>query len=77
MKVAEHFFGPEIDAAFAGIAMSKFNHRDALRPKEKKQRNDPEPNCDTAVGRNRRHHVEVEYRNNKKQYEIATPESTD
>jgi len=36
VEVAEDFFGPEVDAAFAGIAVGKFDDRDALRPKEKK-----------------------------------------
>ena len=51
MEVAEDFFGPEIDSAFAGIAMGEFDDGDALGPEEKKKRDDPEPDGDAAVGR--------------------------
>ena len=35
VEVAEDFFGPEIDAAFAGITVGEFDDGDALRPEEK------------------------------------------
>jgi hypothetical protein len=34
VEVAEDFFGPEIDAAFARVAVGEFDDRDALRPEE-------------------------------------------
>ena len=37
MEIAEDFFGPEIDAAFAGIAMGEFDDGDALRPEEQER----------------------------------------
>ena len=37
MKVAEYFLCPEINAAFAGIAMREFDYRDALGPEEEEQ----------------------------------------
>ena len=55
-----YFFGPEVDSAFAGIAMREFDDGDALRPEEKKERDDPEPDCDAAVGRDGGDDVQVE-----------------
>ena len=52
VEVAEDFLGPEVDAAFAGIAVGEFDDRDALGPEKKKQRNDPEPDGDATVGSN-------------------------
>ena len=60
VKVAENFFRPEIDAAFAGITMGEFDDGDALRPEEKKKRDDPEPDGDAAVGRDGRDYVQIE-----------------
>ena len=60
VEVAEDFLGPQIDAAFSGIAMGQFDDGDALRPEEQEQRNDPQPDRDAAVGRNRRNHVQIE-----------------
>ena len=34
VKVAEDFLGPEIDAAFSGIAVSQFDDGDSLRPEK-------------------------------------------
>ena len=34
MEIAKHFFGPQVDATFSGIAMGEFDHGDALRPEE-------------------------------------------
>src|ERR1700756_2015781 len=60
VEVAEDFFGPKINATFAGITLGEFNHRDALGPEEKKQRDDPKPNRHAAVGGDRRNDVKVE-----------------
>src|SRR5581483_8212260 len=67
VKVAENFFGPEINSAFAGIAMRQLNDGDSLRPKEKYQRDDPQPDGDASVGGDRRHYIQIKYSNNKKQ----------
>src|SRR5580704_16032524 len=67
MEVAEDFFGPEIDAAFTGIAMREFDHSDPLRPEEEEQGDDPQPDGDSAVGCNRRNDIEVEDRNDEMQ----------
>ena len=34
VEVAENLFGPQIDAAFAGIAVREFDDGDALRPEK-------------------------------------------
>src|SRR5712691_6022325 len=36
VEVAEDFFGPEVDAAFAGIAMGELDDGDALRPEKRR-----------------------------------------
>ena len=53
MKIAENFFRPEVDSAFTGITMGEFDHGDALRPEEKEERDDPEPDGDAAIGGDR------------------------
>src|SRR5437016_12855524 len=60
MEVAEDFFGPEVDAAFAGIAVGEFDYGDALRPEEKKQGDDPEPDGHAAIGGDGGNDVQVE-----------------
>ena len=77
MEVAEDFFGPEIDAAFAGIAVREFDDGDALRPEEKKQRDDPEPDGDAAVGGDRGDDVEIEDGDDEEQHQIAASEGAD
>jgi hypothetical protein len=57
--------------------MSKLDHGDSLRPKEQKQRDDPQPDCHAAVSRDRRNDVEVEDSHNKQQHEVAAPKSPD
>ncbi len=71
VEVAENFFGPEIDAAFAGIAVGEFDDGDALRPEEKKQRDDPEPDGDAAVGGDGGDDVEIEDGDDEEQHQIA------
>ena len=51
MKVAEYFFGPQVHAAFSRIAMGQFNDSDTLRPEKQHQGDDPQPDGDSAVGR--------------------------
>jgi hypothetical protein len=60
VEVAEDFLGPQIDAAFSGIAMGQFDDGDALRPEKEQQGNDPEPDCDAAVGRDGWNDVQIE-----------------
>src|SRR5260370_41906396 len=60
VEVAEDFFGPEVDAAFAGIAGREFDDGDALRPKEEEEGDDPEPDGDAAVGGDAGDDVEIE-----------------
>src|SRR5215469_6053320 len=71
VEVAEDFFGPEIDTAFAGIAVGEFDDGDALGPEEKKKRDDPEPDGDAAVGGDRGDDVQVEDCYDEKEYKIA------
>ena len=77
MEVAEDFLRPQIDAALTGIAMREFDDCDSLRPEEEEQGDDPQPDGDSAVGRNRRNDIEIENRNDKQQHKIAAPESAD
>ena len=77
VKVAEDFFGPEIDSAFAGITVGEFDDGDALRPEEKKQGDDPEPDGDAAVGGDGGNDVEVEDGDYEEQDEIAASEGAD
>src|ERR1700731_4621808 len=60
VEIAEDFFRPEVDAAFAGITMREFNDGDALRPEEEKKGDDPEPDSDAAVGGDGRNDIQVE-----------------
>ena len=77
VEVAEDFFGPEIDSAFAGIAMGEFDDGDALRPEEKKKGDDPEPDGDAAVGGDGGDDVEVENGDDEEEDEIAASEGAD
>src|ERR1700685_3137117 len=77
VEVAEDFFGPEIDAAFSGIAVSEFDDGDTLRPEEEKKRDDPEPNGDAAIGGDRRHYVEIKDGNYEQENKIAASEGAD
>src|SRR5579863_155558 len=77
VEVAEDFFGPEIDSAFSGITVREFDYRDALRPEEKQERDDPEPDGDPAVGRDGWNYVEVEDSDYEKEDEIAASEGAD
>jgi hypothetical protein len=77
VEVAEDFFGPEIDATFAGIAVGEFYDGDALRPEEQKKRDDPEPNRDAAVGRDGGDDVQVEDGDNEEEDEVAASEGAD
>ncbi len=74
VEVAENFFGPEIDATLAGITVGQFDDRDALRPEEEEQRNDPEPDSDATVGGDRGHDVEIEYGDDEEEDEIKAAE---
>ena len=38
VEVAEDFFGPEIDSAFAGITVGEFDDGDALRKEKEEER---------------------------------------
>ena len=77
VEVAEDFFRPEIDSAFAGITVGEFDDGDALRPEEKKKRDDPEPDGDAAVGRDGGDDVQVEDGDYEKENEIAASEGAD
>ncbi len=77
VEVAEDFFGPEIDSAFAGITVGEFDDGDALRPEEKDEGDDPEPDGDAAVGRDGGDDVQVEDGYYEEENEIAAPEGAD
>ncbi|MFZ0144275.1 MAG: hypothetical protein WAL08_07945, partial [Candidatus Sulfotelmatobacter sp.] len=77
MKVAEDFFGPQINATFAGITVGKFDYSDALRKEEEHQGDDPEPDGDAAVGCDGGNYVQVEDGDDEEEDEIAASEGTD
>jgi hypothetical protein len=77
VEVAEDFFGPEVDAAFARIAVSEFDDGDALRPEEEDEGDDPEPDGDAAVGGDGRDDVEVEDGYDEEEDEVAASEGAD
>ena len=77
VKVAEDFFRPEIDAAFAGITVGEFDDGDALRKEEKKEGDDPEPDGDAAVGGDGGNYVEIEDGDYEEKDEIAASEGAD
>ena len=58
--VAEDVLGPQVHAAFSGIAVRQFDDSDPLRPEEQDQRYDPQPDRHPPVGRNGRNHIQVE-----------------
>src|SRR5690349_8207732 len=76
MEVAKDFLGPEVDAAFAGIAVCKLDNRDSLRPEKEKQRNHPKPDGDAAVGGDGGNYVQVEDSDNKEQNEVPAAKDT-
>ena len=74
MEVTEDFFGPQVDAAFTGVAMGQFNDGDALRPEKEKQRDEPEPDGNAAIGGNARNDIQVEDGNDKQQHQVPASE---
>jgi hypothetical protein len=56
--------------------VSKLDNGNALRPKEKQKRNEPEPDGDAAVGSNRGNNIQIEDGYNKKQNEVHAPQHT-
>jgi hypothetical protein len=77
VEVAKDFLRPEIDSTFAGITMGEFDDGDALRPEEKKKRDDPKPDGDAAVGGDGGDDVEVEDGDYEEEHEIAASEGAD
>ncbi len=76
MEVAEDFFGPQVDAALAGIALCEFDDGDALRPEEKEQRDEPEPDRDSAVGGDGRNDIQIEDRDHEEQHQVPASEDS-
>src|SRR5215472_15299477 len=74
VEVPKDFLGPEVDTAFAGIAVSEFDDGNALGPEKKKKRNDPEPDRDPAVRGDGRDDVEVENGNDEEKNEVPAAE---
>jgi hypothetical protein len=77
VEVAEDFFGPEVDAAFAGIAVGEFDDGDALGPEEEDEGDNPEPDGDAAVGGDGGDDVEVEDGDDEEEDEVAASEGAD
>jgi hypothetical protein len=49
VEIAEHFLGPQIDAALSGIAVRQLDDGDALGPEKQQQGDQPQPHGHTAV----------------------------
>src|SRR5579871_5737005 len=77
VKVPEDFFRPQIHTALAGITMGQLDNRDALRPEEEEERDDPEPDGDAAIGGDGRNDVQIEDGDDEEQNEIAASEGAD
>src|SRR5581483_1386418 len=71
VEVSEDFFGPKVDAAFAGIAVGQLDDGNSLGPEEEQQRDDPKPDGDAAIRRDRRYDVQIENGNNKEEHQVA------
>src|SRR5450755_2286380 len=65
VEVAKDFLRPQIHSTLARISMRKFDHGNTLRPKEEQQRNQPEPNRDSAIRSDRGDNVQIKYRNDE------------
>jgi hypothetical protein len=65
VKISEHFFGPQINATLPRVPMSQLNHRNSLRPEEKNEAENPKPDRYSAIRRNTRYNVQVEYRHDE------------
>src|SRR5580704_243661 len=76
VEVSEDFLGPEVDAAFAGVPVGKFDDRNALRPEKQQKRNNPKPDGDAAVSGNRGNDIEVKDGDDKKQNEVQASQDT-
>src|SRR4029077_6298039 len=74
MEVAEDFLGPQVHSTLSWIAVSQLDHSDALWPEEQQQSDDPQPDCDPAVGRNRRNHIQIEDRDHEQQDQVPPAE---
>src|SRR5258708_12579251 len=59
MKIAKHLLRPKVQAAFTREAMRQFDDRNALRPEEKSERQQPEPDGDKPARRHHRYQVHV------------------
>ena len=70
MEVAEHFLGPEVDSALAGVTSGEFNDGDALRQEEQQEAKDPQPDGDAAVRGNAGDDVEIEDGDDEEQHQV-------
>ena len=74
VSVAEHFLCPQVHAAFARIAMRKFDHRDPLWPEKQQQRNKPQPDGHAPVGGDAGDNIQIEYGDDKQQHQVKASE---
>ena len=59
VKIPEHLLGPKVKAAFPGEAMRQFDDRNALRPEEESERQQPEPDGGEPARRHHRDQIHV------------------
>ena len=76
VEVSELLLRPKINAAFTRIAMRELDNGNALRPEKQQDRNDPQPDRDAAVCRDRRHHVQIKDRDDEKQHQVPASQDT-
>src|SRR4029077_15369295 len=69
VKVAKNFLGPQVDTAFAGIAVSQFNDGHSLGQKKQQEGDEPQPKGHSAVRGDARNHIEVEDRDDEQGHE--------
>ena len=74
MEVPKDLFGPEVNATFPGVALRQFNDGDSLRPEEKKQGDDPEPDGHAAIGGDRGNNVQIEDGDDEQQDQVEAAE---
>src|SRR5580658_2046178 len=57
VEIAEAFFGPKVEAAFAGQMLRQFDDADSLRDKKEQDRGGHQPDHPDATGGDDRHNV--------------------
>jgi hypothetical protein len=54
--------------------MGQLNHRNSLRPEKKNEAENPKPDGHSAIRRNARYNIQVEYGDNEQRNQVPAPE---